>query len=57
MNFGQLWLQCVLINPFNPKHLEWYSPSLDLEHTIQVCRGEPFHVLYTYLYNSVIKYR
>jgi len=28
------------INPFNSKYLEWYSPYLDLEHTIQVCRGE-----------------
>jgi len=28
-------------NPFNPnKYVEWYGPSLDLEHTIQVCRGE-----------------
>jgi len=27
-------------NPFNPKYIEWYSPSLALEHTIQVCRGE-----------------
>jgi len=26
--------------PFNPKYSEWYGPSLDLEHTIQVCRGE-----------------
>jgi len=30
----------VLVNPFNPKYLEWYSPHLDLEHTIQVCRCE-----------------
>jgi len=28
------------INPSKPKYLEWYSPYLDLEHTIQVCRGE-----------------
>jgi len=28
------------VNAFNPKYLEWYSPCLDLEHTIQVCRGE-----------------
>jgi len=28
---------------FNPMYLEWYGPSLDLEHTIQVCRGENFH--------------
>jgi len=32
-----LWL---LINRFNPKYLEWYSPSLDLEHTVQIYRGE-----------------
>jgi len=25
-----------MIHPFN---LEWYSPYLDLEHTIQVCMG------------------
>jgi len=29
-----------MVNPFNPKYLEWYSPCLDLEHTKQVCRGE-----------------
>jgi len=28
------------INPSNPKYLEWYSLFLDVEHTIQVCRGE-----------------
>jgi len=28
------------VNPFNPKYPEWYSPSLDLEHTMQVSRGE-----------------
>jgi len=27
-------------NPVIPKYLEWYSPSIDLEHTIQVCKGE-----------------
>jgi len=26
--------------PIKPMYLEWYSPSLDLEHTIQVFRGE-----------------
>jgi len=30
----------VLIKPFNPKYPEWYCLCLDLEHTIQVCRGE-----------------
>jgi len=30
----------VGINPFKPKYLEWNSPSLDLEYTIQICRGE-----------------
>jgi len=28
-----------LFKPVNPKYLEWYSPYLDLEHTIQVCIG------------------
>jgi len=32
-------LEC-LINHFRPKCPEWYSPYIDLEHTIQVCRGE-----------------
>jgi len=27
-------------NPFNPKYLEWYSPYLYLDLTIQVCRGD-----------------
>jgi len=25
---------------FNPKYLKWYGLNLDLEYTIQVCRGE-----------------
>jgi len=29
-----------LLTVCNPNYLEWYSPCLDLEHTIQVCRGE-----------------
>jgi len=24
----------------NLQHSEWFGPNLDLEHTIQVCRGE-----------------
>jgi len=28
------------INPFNLKYIEWYNSCLDLEQTIQVCRGE-----------------
>jgi len=27
-------------NHFSPKYLEWYGLNLDLEHTIQDCRGE-----------------
>jgi len=27
------------VHPFNPKYLEWNSPYLDLELTIQVYRG------------------
>jgi len=30
----------VLLKHFNPNYPEWYGPNLDLEHTIQVCRGE-----------------
>jgi len=30
----------VVLNPFKPKFPEWYSPSLDLECTIQVYSGE-----------------
>jgi len=33
-------LEKNLFVPFNPKYLEWYSSSLDLEPTKQVCRGE-----------------
>jgi len=32
-------------NPFNPKYLEWYSLTLDMEHTIQVCRCERVNAL------------
>jgi len=32
------------LNPFNPKYLEWYSPYLDMGHTIQVCRGERVNI-------------
>jgi len=33
---------CTCTDPliFNPKYPEWYGLSLNLEHTIQVCRGE-----------------
>jgi len=33
---------------FNPKYLKWYSPSLDLKHTTQVCRGENVIIMGTY---------
>jgi len=38
-----------IINPFNPKYLEWYGSSIDLEHTIQNCRSEAlsFHFFNT----------
>jgi len=32
-------------NPFNPKDKKWYSPCLDLDHTILVSRGERFYCL------------
>jgi len=42
----------VILNPFNPKYLEWYSPCLDLEHTIQVCRGERVKTIVLSLYTK-----
>jgi len=33
--------------PFKPKYPEWYDLSLDLEYTIQVCRGERVNVFGT----------
>jgi len=30
---------------FNPKYSKWYDPSLDLEHTIHVCRSERVNYL------------
>jgi len=30
----------LIFNSFNPQYLQWYSPNIGLEHTIQVCRGE-----------------
>jgi len=39
--------------PFNPKYPEWYSPSLDHEHTIQVCRGERVKCGYYTLWTNV----
>jgi len=29
-----------LMNPYTPGNLKWYSPFLDLVHTIQVCSDE-----------------
>jgi len=52
-------------NPFNPKYLEWYSPYLDLEHTIQICRGERINhnkivilnpVLILYISSTLVKF-
>jgi len=33
---------CILslVNPVNPKYPEWYAPGHDMEHSIQICRGE-----------------
>jgi len=47
----------VLINLLNPNYLEWYSPYLDLEHAIQVCRGEMVKIvilftLYEHVFHS-----
>jgi len=34
------------------KYPEWYSPSLDLEHTIQVCRGDRVKYYFTEITNK-----
>jgi len=39
-SFPQKVTESHNFNPFTPKYSEWYSPGLDLEHTIQVCWGE-----------------
>jgi len=42
MHIKKAMEQVIQLINFNPKYLEWYSPCLDLEHTIQVCRGRRF---------------
>jgi len=46
-----LWHRLV-INPFNPKYLDWYSPCLVLEHTILICRGERVNKFHQYIFKS-----
>jgi len=46
------------LHPFNPKYLEWYSPCLDLEHTIQVCRGESVNYVVVNIYTiNIMSYK